>query len=67
MPVNLKKAEFAPASVQAGSSSHTFHPETTGAGGKVQSKKLYLLKRKLLHLHSILLKVPALESHHQIV
>ena len=50
MPVNLKKTEFAPAVVQAKSSSHTFHPEATGAGGKVQSKKLYRLKRKLLHL-----------------
>ena len=47
MPVNLKKTEFAPAGVQAGSS---FHPEVTSAGGKVQSKKLYRLKRKLLHL-----------------
>ena len=53
MPVNLKKTEFAPASVQAGSSSHTFNPEATGVGGKVQSKKLYRLKRKLLHLQSI--------------
>ena len=44
-----KKNEFAPAGVQAGSSSRTFHPEATGAGGKVQSKKLYRLKRKLLH------------------
>ena len=49
MPVNSKKPEFAPAGVQAGSSSRTFHPEATGAGGKVQSKKLYRLKRKLLH------------------
>ena len=49
MLVSLKKTEFAPASVQAGSSSRTFHPEATG--GKVQSKKLYPLKRKLLHLH----------------
>ena len=49
MPVDLKKTEFAPAGVQAGSSSRTFHPEATGAGGKVQSKKLYRLKRKLLH------------------
>ena len=48
---NLKKTEFAPASVQAGSSSRTFHPEATGVGGKVQSKKLYQLKHKLLHLH----------------
>ena len=39
MPVNLKKTEFAPAGVQAGSSSRAFHPEATGAGGKVQSKK----------------------------
>ena len=39
MPVNLKKAEFKPAGVQAGSYSRTFHPEATGAGGKVQSKK----------------------------
>ena len=38
MPVNLKKTEFMPAGVQAGSSSRTFHPEMTGAGGKVQSK-----------------------------
>ena len=38
MPVDLKKPEFAPAGVQAGSSSRTFHPEVTGAGGKVQSK-----------------------------
>ena len=49
MPVNLKKAEFAPAGVQAGSSSRTIHPEATGARGKVQSKKLYRLKRKPLH------------------
>ena len=49
MPVNLKKTEFPPAGVQAGSSSHTFHPEATGVGGKVQSKKLYWLKRTLLH------------------
>ena len=27
MPVNLKKTEFAPAGVQAGSSSRTFHLE----------------------------------------
>ena len=47
--VNLKKTEFAPAGVQVGSSSRTFHPEATGAGGKVQSKKLYRLKRKFLH------------------
>ena len=39
MLVNLKKTEFAPAGVQAGSSSRTFHPETTGAGGKDESKK----------------------------
>ena len=51
MPVNLKKTEFAPAGVQAGSSFRTFHPEATGIGGKIQSKKLYRLKRKLLHLH----------------
>ena len=50
MPVNLKKTEFAPVGVQTGSSSRTFHPEATGAGGKVQSKKLYQLKRKLLYL-----------------
>ena len=31
---NLKKTEFAPAGVQAGSSSRTFHPEATSAGGK---------------------------------
>ena len=48
IPVNLKMTEFAPAGVQAGSSTHTFHPEATGAGGKVQSKKLYRLKRKHL-------------------
>ena len=41
MLVDLKKTEFAPAGVQAGSSSRTFHPEATGAGGKVQSKKNY--------------------------
>ena len=41
MPVNLKKTEFAPADVQAESSSRTFHPEATGAWGKVQSKKNY--------------------------
>ena len=51
IPVNLKKTEFAPASVQARSSSRTFHLEATSAGGKVQSKKLYQLKCKLLHLH----------------
>ena len=39
MLVNLKKTKFAPVGVQAGSSSCTFHPEATGAGGKVQSKK----------------------------
>ena len=49
MLVDLKKIEFAPAGVQAGSSSRTFHPEATGARGKVQSKKLYRLKRKNLH------------------
>ena len=49
MPVNLKKTEFSPAGVQAGSSSRTFHSEATGTGSKVQSKKLYRLKRKLLH------------------
>ena len=49
MPVNLKKTELASAGVQAGSSSRTFHPEATGAGGKVQFKKLYRLKCKLLH------------------
>ena len=38
MPVDLKKNKFAPAGVQAGSSSRTFHSEVTGAGGKVQSK-----------------------------
>ena len=52
MSVYLKKTEFAPAGVQAGSSSRIFHPEATGAGGQVQSKKLYQLKRKLLHLQS---------------
>ena len=51
MPVNLKKTEFAPAGVQAGGSSRTFHPKVTGVGGKVQSKKLSRLKRNLLHLH----------------
>ena len=51
MPVNLKKTEFAPAGIQAESSSRTFHQEATGAGGKVQSKKQYRLKRKLLHSH----------------
>ena len=51
MLVDLKRPEFAPGGVQAGSSSRTFHPEATGAGGKVQSKKLYRLKCKLLHLH----------------
>ena len=49
MSVDLKKAEFAPAGVQAGSPSRTFHPEVTGAGGKFQFKKLYRPKRKLLH------------------
>ena len=38
MLVNLKKTEFAPAHVLARSSSHTFHPEPTVAGGEVQSK-----------------------------
>ena len=38
MPVSLKKAEFTPVGVQAGSPSCTFHPEVTGAGGKIQSK-----------------------------
>ena len=55
IPVNLKKTEFAPAGVQAGSSSRTFHLEATGAGGKVQSKKLYRLKHKLLHSQNSLL------------
>ena len=36
-------------SVQTESSSRTFHLEATGAGGNVQSKKLYRLKCKLLH------------------
>ena len=49
MPVDLKKTEFAPAGGQAESSSCTFQPEVTGAGGKVQSKILYRLKRKVLH------------------
>ena len=39
MPVNLKKIAFTPASVQAESSSRTFHLEVTGVGSKVQSKK----------------------------
>ena len=34
--------------VQAGSSSRTFNPEATGAGSKVQSKKLYRLKTQTL-------------------
>ena len=38
IPVNSKKAEFAPAGVQAESFSRTFHPEETGAGGKVRPK-----------------------------
>ena len=38
MPVTLKKSEFTPAGVQAESSSRTFHPEATDAGGKVQTK-----------------------------
>ena len=38
MPVNSKKAEFAPVGAQAGSSSRTFHPEATAAGGKVHPK-----------------------------
>ena len=50
MPVNLKKPEFPPSGVQAGNSSRTFHSEATGARGKVQSEKLYRLRRKLLHL-----------------
>ena len=49
------RQSFAQADVQIGSSSRTFHPEATGAGGKVQSKKIHLLKRKLLHLHLPLL------------
>ena len=49
MPVSFKKTEFAPVGVHAGSSSRIFHPEATGAGGKVHSKKLYRLKRKILH------------------
>ena len=49
MPVNLKKTEFVPAGVQAGSSSRTFHLEAPSANGKIQSKKLYRLKCKLLH------------------
>ena len=53
MPVNLKKGEFTLAGVQVGSSSHTFHLEATSAGGKGQSKKLYLLKLKLLHLQVV--------------
>ena len=48
MPVNLKTTEFAPAGVQAGSSSRTFHPEATGAGGKVQSKKTIPVERQTL-------------------
>ena len=54
MPVNVKKTEFAPAGVQAGRSSSTFHPEAIGAAGKVQSKILYRLKHKVLHLQSML-------------
>ena len=32
MPVDLKKTEFAPAGVQDGSSSRTFHPESDRCG-----------------------------------
>ena len=49
MLVDLKKTKFKPAGVQVGSFSRTFHPEATGARGKGQSKRLYQLKRKLLH------------------
>ena len=49
MPVDLKKAEFAPAGVQARSPSCTFHPEVTGAGGKFQSKTI-LAKTQTLTL-----------------
>ena len=38
MPVDLKTTEFTPAGVQARSPSRAFHPEVTGAGGKIQSK-----------------------------
>ena len=38
MPVDLKRAEFAPAGVQAGSPSRTFHPDVNDVGGKFQSK-----------------------------
>ena len=57
MPVDLKKAEFAPAGVQARSPSHTFHPEVTGAGGKFQSKnytaETQTLTLTYLFIHSI--------------
>ena len=53
MPVNLKKTEFAPAGVQAGSYSRTFHPEATSAGGKVQSKKNYNGWKAHSHIYSM--------------
>ena len=53
MPVNLKKTKFAPADVQTGSSSHTFHPEATGVGGKVQSKNYTIWNaNSYIHNHS---------------
>ena len=52
MPVNLKKTEFTPARVQAGSSSHTFHLEATVAGGKVQSKKNYTSWNTSSYIHT---------------
>ena len=63
VPVNLKNSDFAPAGVDATSSSRTFHPEATGEGGKFQSKKLYRLKRKLLHSHLTLLKSDMKRTH----
>ena len=53
MPVNLKKTEFAPAGVQARSSSCTFRPEATGAGGKVQSKKNYTGWNANTYIHNM--------------
>ena len=63
MSVNLKKIEFVPAGVQAGSSSRTFYLEATGAGGKIQSKKLYWLKCKLLHSHYVFFKCKEIQFY----
>ena len=65
MPVDLKKAEFAPAGVQAGSPSRTSHPEVTGAGDKFQSKNYtsqnansYINTKCKIIIESLIIQIP---------